>query len=157
MRTNNIIKAIAAAFAAVVLSSCISAQRSPSQALDSFVDKAELNCESYTSSDWEKSTMQYEKLIEQYTNSDRQYTEAEKQMAARAIGRYHALLIKHGIEESASYLKELGNILPSYFDGLTKGLKESDVDFDKLLDEDKLDESLESLDNAIEKIFGIEE
>lgn len=157
MRTSTIIKALAAVFTALLVSSCISAQRNPSQALDSFVDKTELNCDSYTAADWEKSAMQYEKLVEQYTNSNKQYTDAEKQMAARAMGRYHALLLKHGLEKSASYLEELGNILPSYFEGLTKGLEESDIDFDKLFDDEKLEKSLESVGNAFEKIFCIEE
>jgi len=78
-------------------------------------------------------------------------------MAARAMGRYHALLIKHGIEKSALYLEELGNILPSYFEGLSKGFEESDIDFDKLFDDEKIEKSLESLSSAFEKIFGIEE
>jgi len=65
------------AIIAFVATSCISAQRRPAQALDSFVDKAELNCESYTSADWEKSALQYEKLVEQYSNSNMTQSEAE--------------------------------------------------------------------------------
>lgn len=158
MRSISINKTFLVAITALVVSSCIGAQRSPSQALDSFVDKTELNCKSYTPEEWEKSATQYEKLVEQYTNSNKQYTEAEKQMAARAMGRYHALLIKHGLEKSSSYLKELGNLLPSYLDGLSDEIGEGTSDIESTLedifDEEKIEKSLERLGSALEDLFG---
>ena len=149
MRFISINKTFLAAFTVLVVSSCIGAQRSPSQALDSFVDKTELNCNSYTPEEWEKSAMQYEKLVEQYTNSNKEYTEAEKQMAARAMGRYHALLIKHGFEKSTSYLKELGNLLPSYLEGLSDEIGEGASDI-----ESTLENIFEKLRAALEDLFG---
>ena len=84
------------------------------QKLDSFVDNAELESSDYDADDWQKSMLQYARLVEEYSNSGKEYSDAEKQMAARAKGRYHSLLIKNGIEQSAAYLKELESILPSY-------------------------------------------
>lgn len=141
-----------AAISAMIIASC--ASQSAPQALDAFVDKAELNSELYSPEDWERSELQYEKLIEQYANSGKSYTEAEKQMAARAMGRYHALLIKNGIEQSAEFLRELGNILPSYFEGITDGLEDSKIDWDSIFDEEKIEESLDGLEQSLEKIFG---
>lgn len=46
-------------------------------------------------------------------------------MAARAMGRYHSLLIKSCVEQPAAYLKELESILPSYLEGLVDGLGEN--------------------------------
>ena len=92
------------------------------QKLDSFVDNAELNSSDYDAEDWQKSMLQYERLVEEYSNSGKEYTDAEKQMTARAMGRYHSLLIKNGVEQSAAYLKELEAILPSYLEGLLMDL-----------------------------------
>ena len=76
----------------------------------------------------------YEKLVEEYSYSGKEYSDAEKQMAARAMGRYHSLIIKNGIEQSAAYLKELESILPSYLEGLVDGLGENSEDLGKTLE-----------------------
>lgn len=80
----------------VLMASC--ASQSAPQKLDNFVDKTELNASSYSQSDWEKSAIEYQKLVDDYMYSGKEYTDAEKEMAARAMGRYHALLVKNGIE-----------------------------------------------------------
>lgn len=126
--------------------------------LDAFVDKAELNCSSYDNLDWEKSTSQYEEMVNAYMTSDKVYSDSEKEMAARAIGRYHALLIKNGIKESATFLKELGGILPSYLDGFASEVGDGQVNLDGIIDDvfnsEKLEESLDELGNALENLFG---
>lgn len=128
------------------------------QQLDTFVDKAELNSESYDYSDWEKSKSQYEQMINAYMSSDKVYSDSEKEMAARAMGRYHALLIKNGIKESAAFLKELGNILPAYLDGFSSEVGDNTVDWDGIIndafDDEKLEESLDGLEKALENLFG---
>ena len=78
--------------------------------------------------------LQYERLVEEYSNSGKEYTDAEKQMTARAMGRYHSLLIKNGVEQSAAYLKELEAILPSYLEGLVDGLGENSEELGKTLE-----------------------
>lgn len=85
--------------------------------MEDFVSKTEANCATYSTQDWEKSTIQYEQLVNDYVSGENQYTDSEKEVAANAMGRYHALLLKNGVEKSAAFLKELGKILPSYFDG----------------------------------------
>lgn len=128
------------------------------QKLDSFVENAELNSDKYDSDDWQKSMAQYEKLVEEYSTSEKEYTEAEKQMAARAMGRYHSLLIKNGVEQSAAYLKELEAILPSYLEGLVDGLGENSEELGKTLegifDSEELEKAFEGLGNKLEEIFG---
>ena len=117
------------------------------QKLDSFVGKTELNCDKYDANDWQKSMTQYEQLVEELNTPGKEYTEAEKEMAARAMGRYHSLLIKNGIKQSAAYLEELKSIIPSYLEGLMEGLGE---------DSDNLGESIESIFNSeeLEKAFS---
>lgn len=144
------------AVAALFVSSCGSS--SEPQKLDSFVDKAELNASSYSQSDWEKSAIQYQKLVDDYMYSGKEYSDAEKEMAARAMGRYHALLLKSGIEKGASFLKEFGKMLPEYLDGLASGLDENadgvGSALENLFDEEKMEKSLDALESAFEKLFG---
>ena len=132
------------------------------QKLDSFVDNAELKSSDYDAEDWQKSMLQYEKLVDEYSNSGKEYTDAEKQMAVRAMGRYHSLLIKKGVEQSAAYLKELESILPSYLEGLVDGIGENSEDLGKTLEgifnSEELEKAFEGLGNKLEEIFeGIEE
>lgn len=128
------------------------------QKLDSFVDNAELKSNDYDAEDWQESMLQYERLVEEYSNSGKEYTNAEKQMAARAMGRYHSLLIKNGVEQSAAYLKELEAILPSYLEGLVEGLGENSEELGKTLEgifnSKEMEKAFEGLGNKLEEIFG---
>ena len=117
------------------------------QKLDAFVDETELSCDGYDANDWQRSMVRFEELVNEYDSSGKQYTEGEKQMAARAIGRYHSLLIKNGVELTAAYLEELKAVLPSYLDGLMNGLDENSEEIEK---------SLKSIFNSeeLEKVFS---
>ena len=130
------------------------------QKLESFVDNAELNSNDYDAEDWQKSMTQYEELVEEYRSSGKEYSDAEKQMAARAMGRYHSLLIKNGIEQSAAYLKELESILPSYLEGLVDGFYENSEELGKPLEgafnSNELEKAIEELNTKMDEIFGID-
>lgn len=148
-------------FPALVLLATCSSSNIP-QKLDSFVDNAELKSNDYDAEDWQNSMLQYEELVEELSNSGKEYSNAEKQMAARAMGRYHSLLIKNGIEQSAAYLKELEAILPSYLEGLVDGLGENSEEFGKTLEgifnSEELEKAFDGLENGLEELFeGIEE
>lgn len=151
-----VFRVISIAFMLVLACSCGSTNIP--QKLDSFVDKAELNCENYAPDDWQRSLLQYEQLVEELSSSGDEYTEAEKQMAARAMGRYHSLLIKYGVEQSAAYLKELEAILPSYLEGLVEGLGENSEELGKslegLFNSEEMEKAFEGIGNKLEEIFG---
>ena len=144
-------------FPALVLLATCSSSNIP-QKLDSFVDNAELKSNDYDAEDWQNSMLQYEELVEELSNSRKEYSNAEKQMAARAMGRYHSLLIKNGIEQSAAYLKELESILPSYLEGLIDGLGENSEEFGKTLEgisnSEELEKAFDGLGNRLEELFG---
>ena len=144
-------------FLVLVLLAACSSSNIP-QKLDSFVDNAELNSSDYDAGDWQKSMSQYERLVEEYSASGKEYSDAEKQMAARAMGRYHSLLIKNGIEQSAAYLKELESILPSYLEGLVDGLGDNSEELGKTLEgvfnSEELEKAFEDLGNKLEGIIG---
>lgn len=148
-------------FPVLVLLATCSSSNIP-QKLDSFVDNAELKSNDYDAEDWQNSMLQYEELVEEFSNSGKEYSNAEKQMAARAMGRYHSLLIKNGIEQSAAYLKELESILPSYLEGLVDGLGENSEEFGKTLEgifnSEELEKAFDGLGNGLEELIeGIEE
>ncbi|MDD6254292.1 MAG: hypothetical protein PUA96_09645 [Bacteroidales bacterium] len=149
---------IFAVIMALLTASC--ASQSMPQKLNDFVDKAELKSSSYSESDWAESAAEYQQLVDDYINSGKEYNEEEKKMAARAMGRYHALLIKNGLEKGASFLKIFGNMLPEYLDGFSSGLDDNadslGSTLDNLFDEEKIERSLDALENTLEKIFGNE-
>ena len=146
---------------AILLTSALMAACSHSnipQRLDSFVDNAELNSGEYDAEDWKRSMAQYESLVGEYSSSENDYTEAEKQMAARAMGRYHSLLIKNGIKQSAAFLKEMEAILPSYLEGFADGLGEESEELGKTLEDvfnsEELEKAFEGIGNRLEELFG---
>ncbi|MBO4571779.1 MAG: hypothetical protein J5699_07635 [Bacteroidales bacterium] len=126
--------------------------------LDRFVEKTEINCDNYETEDWDKSMQQYKKLVDEYKNSDKEYTDEEKKMALKAMGRYHALLIKKGLEKSATFIEEFGAALPSYLDGILDGMKENTEGFGKSLEEmfdgEKIDKALSDFSDKLEEIFS---
>ena len=152
-----------------LLTACGTSVRLPEQ-LDAFVDNAELRGSTYDTEDWERSMKKYETLVKQYSTSKVQYTEAEKQLAARAMGRYHALLIANGIEQSATFLKEMAHIFPSYLEGIVDGLEENsgtiketlksligeDEVFEKRMEEfeERLEEIIESMEKELQQKKG---
>lgn len=150
------IKSLLCALAAgTILASC-AVQTAP-QRLDEFVDDAEINAGDYTAEDWAQSNEAYGLLLDEYLNSGQEYTEEEKQLAAEAMGRYHALVLKNGVTKAGEYLQKLGDILPSYLNGLASGIEENGGNiesfFNNLVDEEAMDQSIDRLNDALEKIF----
>ena len=152
------VKFFSLAVAVALIAGCIS--NNPVQKLDSFVDNAELKSDSYNAQQWANSMKQFEKLVEDYNAPGKTYSEAEKQMAARAMGRYHSLLIKNGVKATASYLEEMESILPSYLEGLVDGLGENSEEIEKslenLFDSEELEKAFKDLGNSLEEIGLIE-
>lgn len=142
--------------AAVAIASC--ANTSAIVKLDHFVDEAELKSSEYSEKDWELSKAEYEKLVAEMLSDDSEYSDQEREMAARAMGRYHALLIKNGLEQSTSLIKQFGKMLPEYIEGFASSLEESGQNVQSFLqdlfNEEKIDQSLEHLEKSLESIFG---
>lgn len=146
---------------AVLITVCMSvscANRSIPEKLDNFVSEAEQNSSNYSMNDWEKSRQEYQQLVDSYMNSDKKYSAEEKEMAAHAIGRYHALLIKNGFEQAASIIKQLSSIIPSYLEGFSEGLDKG-VDslsnsLEQIFDEQRMEESVGKLEDSMDKLEG---
>ena len=93
--------------------------RAPAK-LERFVDRVERNADHYRPYQWDRVNRQYEALLREYVNNYRSYTIAEKQQAMSAIGRYHGILVDHGIKKGIGFLGSLG----AYAGGLLDLLKQ---------------------------------
>ena len=131
------------------------------QKLDQFVTKTESECETYSKEDWQKSRKEYKSLLEDYKNSKVEFTQQDKELAVRAMGRYNALLIKNGIVKSSMGIQEFSAMLPDFIKGLSDGLAANSEEINKslksLVDTNKLNGALQSLGNALEKVFAAPE
>lgn len=111
-RIQNLLFAILFAIALVACSS-----QPLSSQIDNYVTDVEANCDTWTEEDWELSQEEYVKLLEEYELNYDSYTQEERNAINKAIGRYNGLLIKHGIQEAGSALKDLGERIPSLIEG----------------------------------------
>ena len=93
--------------------------RAPAK-LERFVDRVERNADRYRPYQWDRVNRQYEALLREYVQQYRTYSIAEKQQAMAAIGRYHGILVDHGIKKGIGFLGCLG----AYAGGLLDLLKQ---------------------------------
>ena len=102
---------------AVLAVSCGQGNSLPSK-MDKFVDETEQNSSKLTESDWNDLQLEYEEFIKEYEENIDSYTDEEKDEINKAIGRYHGLLLKAGLDELASeveqYTKHLGSFLEGF-------------------------------------------
>ena len=93
--------------------------RAPAK-LERFVDRVERNADRYRPYQWDRVNRQYEALLREYSANYHTYSIAEKQQAMAAIGRYHGILVDHGIKKGIGFLGGLG----AYAGGLLDLLKQ---------------------------------
>lgn len=105
----------------VLMSSCTSPL---SCRLNDYVTEVEYSCHNWTTEDWKLSQEEYAKLLEEYELNYDSYTQEEKDAINKAIGRYSGLLIKQGIEDAGSVLKEFGERLPSLIEGFMSAFED---------------------------------
>lgn len=103
------------------------APASLSSRIDDYVSSVEGNFQQWTEKDWELSQQEYEQLLTEYEAKYSSLSQEEKDKINRAIGRYNGLLLKEGIKQVESSLKEFGEQLPSLIDGFLSAF-EADVE-----------------------------
>ena len=81
--------------------------RAPAK-LERLVNRVERHADHYRPYQWDRVNRQYEALLREYVDNYRSYTIAEKQQAMAAIGRYHGILVDHGIKQGIGFLGSLG-------------------------------------------------
>lgn len=73
-----------------------------------FVDKVEKNAATYTEEDWEKANESFSNLMKEYDEDYDKCSEEQHDRIDKCIGRYHALVVKSGADDT---LKELNEVL----------------------------------------------
>ena len=91
--------------------------RAPAR-LERLVNRVERNADRYRPYQWDRVNRQYEALVREYIDHYRSYTIAEKQQAMAAIGRYHGILVDHGIKKGIGFLGSLGTYAGGLLDVL---------------------------------------
>ena len=89
--------------------------RAPAR-LERLVDRVERNADRYRPYQWDRVNRQYEALVREYIDNYRMYSIAEKQQAMSAIGRYHGILVDHGIKQGIGFLGGLGSYAGALLD-----------------------------------------
>ena len=89
--------------------------RAPAK-LERFVDRVERNADRYRPYQWDRVNRQYEALLREYVDNYRMYSIAEKQQAMAAMGRYHGILVDHGIKQGIGFLGGLGSYAGALLD-----------------------------------------
>lgn len=129
--------------------------RSIPEKLDRFVDDVELRCDRYTESDWEKATDEYHSLISKYYADRENFSDAEKMMAARAMGRFHALLIKNGINKGLSRLGDFTSTIPGYVQGFSDNVEGFELGnaIKEFIDKIDIEKALNDFGKALDSLF----
>lgn len=89
--------------------------RAPAK-LERFVNRVERNADRYRPYQWDRANRQYQSLVEEYIRNYHTYTIAEKQQAMSAIGRYHGILVDHGVKQGIGFLGGLGSYAGALLD-----------------------------------------
>ena len=72
------------------------------------MDKVEKNAATYTEEDWEKANESFSDLMKEYDEDYDKCSEEQHDRIDKCIGRYHALVVKSGADDT---LKELNEVL----------------------------------------------
>lgn len=89
---------------------------------EKFVDRVESKYSSFNDEDWQKASSQFEKLMEEYENSYDKFSPEERERIDKAIGRYHAIVVKSGINSVIQSFDELVSGVTSKIKGLLDGV-----------------------------------
>jgi len=147
---------------AIFFASCATApKRDVPQSIDDLVVKAQVNADTYTKDDWDKSLAEYEKLIAEYQKNESSYTPEQKQKVANAMGRYHALLLENAMQQSADSLKavlkefaDYTKLLPAYMDGFKDVLESDTLKLENIFSDIFASDPVKDILGSIGSIFG---
>ena len=85
---------------------------------DSFVNKVEKNCASYSEEDWNKANDQFGKLVQEFEDNQASYNQEEQKQIRADIAKYVGLVAGSGLNAAIDAVNGFINQIPSFFDGL---------------------------------------
>ena len=90
---------------------------------ESFVNKVEKNCASFSEDDWTKANAQFEKLVQEYQDNKTSYNQDEQKQIRSNMAKYMGLVTKSGINTVISALDDFIQEIPSFFESIGDFLK----------------------------------
>jgi molecular chaperone DnaK (HSP70) len=87
-----------------------------------FVGNVEKKASQYSEKDWEKVSEKFETLLAEYDKAYDNLSRDERERIDKAIGRYHALVLKSGFNQIKDAFNKAMNELESGLGELMKGL-----------------------------------
>ena len=72
-----------------------------------FVDKVEKNAATYTDKDWAEANQTFSDLMKEYDEDYDKCSEEQHERIDKAIGRYHAIVVKSGADDTLQALNEV--------------------------------------------------
>lgn len=90
--------------------------------LDNFVNKVEANEQTYTEADWQMSDEEFERLCAEIEANYDSMTPEQQKAAMKAIGKYHGMRTREGIDSAFDEAKKAIEKLPAILEGFGEGL-----------------------------------
>lgn len=85
---------------------------------DSFVNKVEKNCASYSEDDWNKANTKFEELVNEFNENRSSYSQEELNRINADIAKYVGLVTSSGINNAINAVNGFIKQIPSFMEGL---------------------------------------
>jgi hypothetical protein len=112
------IKLIVFAFIVFTQTACKNVQSKLDQ-VSSKIEYTEKNKKEMTSDDWASLELQMKELERDYELNKDKYSEEQIKEIGKLQGRYSALLLKKGLNDFQESVKDLGNQVEGFIEGIT--------------------------------------
>lgn len=89
---------------------------------EQFVDKVEKNGSSYSEKEWQETSAKFEKLMNEYNQAYDKLSTDDQERINKAIGRYHAVVIKSGVNSVISSFDKIVSSVSSKVKGFLDGV-----------------------------------
>lgn len=90
---------------------------------ENLVEATEEQMDKFTEQDWEKQNAKFSELVKEYKSKIENIDKEDRAEIDKAIGKYHALALKSGINEIAESATTIFDNITSTVDGFVDGLK----------------------------------
>lgn len=116
----------------MIMVSCDPVERTLNQ-MDSLVEDAEENGDTYTQEDWDNFVTSFQDLQEALSSSQIELTNEDYRQLGNVTARYQKVIVGYAIHTFSNGIKNGGNFAKGYLDGL--GIDGDDESVDSLLGE----------------------
>lgn len=116
MKKTFVFTLVAAAFM-LLFTACDKTETLPKR-FDSFVEKVEKDCASYSDEDWDKANTQFEQMVNEFKENMSSYSEEAQKQIRADISKYVALVTKSGVKSAIDAVNGFARQIPEFFEDL---------------------------------------